>query len=77
MSHRRKLFIAIAVVMPVLTGIWVVTMHVTADSDVDAYKRSLIASGEKLEIAEVMPPPVPASENGAYILNIWPANFRR
>ncbi len=69
MSHRWKLFIAVAVVMLALTIVWVVTMRVTADSDVDAYRKSLIASGEKLEIAEVMPPPVPVEQNGADVLN--------
>ena len=68
MSHRWKLFIAVAVVMLVLTGIWVATMHWTADSDVDAYRKSLIAKGEKLEIAEVMPAPVPAEQNGAELV---------
>jgi len=80
----------VAVVMLALTGIWVATMHWTADSDVDAYRKSLIAKGEKLEIAEVMPTPVPPEQNGAelvseafsllvpasYDLSNWPSAMR-
>jgi hypothetical protein len=68
MSHRWKLFLVVAVVMLLLTGIWVATMHWTADSDVDAYRKSLIAKGEELEIAEVLPPPVPVEQNGAELV---------
>lgn len=68
MSHRWKLIIAVAVVMLVLMVVWVVTFFVTPDNDVEAYRKSLIAKGEKLEISQVMPAPVPPEQNGAEVV---------
>jgi hypothetical protein len=68
-KRRRKIILGIAVVILVLTGIWVVPMCIVPDVEVSAYKRSLIARGEKLEIADVLPPPVPPEQNGADIVN--------
>lgn len=69
MSHRWKIFIAVAVVMLVLTGVWVATMSLVPSNDVDAYKKMLIAKGEKLKISEVLPPSVPGAQNGVDIVN--------
>ncbi len=69
MRRRWKLFIAIAVVMLVLAGVWVVTMCIEPSDDVEAYKKSLIAKGEKLTVAELLPPPIPPAQNGADIID--------
>lgn len=69
MSHRWKILIAVAVVMLALTGVWVATMSLGPSNDVDAYRKTLIANGEKLKISEVAPQPVPADQNGADTLN--------
>lgn len=69
MSHRRKLVIAVGIVMLLFTGIWVATMHIAPENDVEKYKKELIAKGEKLEISEVLPPPVPPEQNGADVVN--------
>ena len=42
-----------------------VTMRVQPESQVEAYKKFLREHGEKLEISEVVPPPVPSAENCA------------
>lgn len=57
--------IAITVFLAVFTGIWLVTMRLQPESEVEAYKKSLRAKGERLEISEVLPPPVAPESNGA------------
>jgi hypothetical protein len=68
MRRHWKLLIAIVVVMLALTGVWVVTMCIEPSDDVEAYKKSLIAKGEKLTVAELLPPPVPPAQNGADVV---------
>lgn len=53
----------------VLAGAWAVTMCVIPAIKVSAYKSLLITHGEKLEIAELVPPPVATGQNGADIAN--------
>jgi len=55
--------IAVTVFLAVFTGIWLVTMHVQPENEVEAYKKSLREKGEKLEISEVLPPSVPPESN--------------
>ncbi|HEU6447580.1 MAG TPA: hypothetical protein VFV23_03990 [Verrucomicrobiae bacterium] len=45
-----------------------VSMHVQPSNEVDAYKKSLIARGEKLEISEVLPADVPVESNGVMLV---------
>ncbi|MEJ0088182.1 MAG: hypothetical protein WDM80_00265 [Limisphaerales bacterium] len=49
-------------------GIWLVTMHIQPENEVEAYKKSLRERGEKLEISEVLPPPIPAESNGVALM---------
>lgn len=60
--------IAIAVFLAVFTGIWLVTMRIQPENEVETYKKSLRAKGEKLEISEVLPPPVAPESNGAAVV---------
>ena len=53
MKARWKILIAVTVFLAVFTGIWLVTMRLQPESEVEAYKKSLRAKGEKLEISEV------------------------
>ena len=68
MKARWKILIAITVFLAVFTGIWLVTMRLQPESEVEAYKKSLRAKGEKLEISEVLPPPVAPESNGAAVV---------
>ena len=54
--------------LAVFTGIWLVTMHVQPENEVEAYKKFLIAKGEKLEISEVLPSPVSPESNGVAVV---------
>ena len=47
----------------VFIGIWLTTMHFSSPRS-EAYKKLLREKGEKLEIAEVLPPAVPPESNG-------------
>lgn len=44
-------------------GVSLLTLHVQPQHEVEAYKKLLRDKGEKLEISEVLPPPVPAESN--------------
>lgn len=76
MRRRWKILIAVAIVLFVLAAVWCVPPWY----NVEAYRRMLLAHGEKLEIEEVLPPPVPSKQNGADLVNeaaglvISPAN---
>ena len=68
MSRRWKIFIVLALVLLGFIGIMMVTTHYQPQSEVEAYKQALLAKGEKLEIAEVVPPSVPPEKNGADVV---------
>jgi len=59
----------IAVAFVVFICIEVATIGNGPKKEVEAYKKSLIAQGEKLEISELIPPPVPVEQNGADLVN--------
>jgi hypothetical protein len=65
MSQRWKIFLIFAAGVLMFTGIGVMTMRYQPQREVEAYKNVLRAKGEKLEIAEVLPPVVPPDQNGA------------
>jgi hypothetical protein len=67
MKARWKILIAAGVFLAVFIGIWLVTIHVGPENEVEAYKKLLREKGEKLEISEVLPPPVPPESNGASV----------
>lgn len=43
-------------------------VHYRPKWELARYQRQLIASGEKLAIAELVPPPTPAEQNSAHLL---------
>ena len=69
LRHRWKILIGIVLVFVVWTGIQVTTIGNGPKKEVEAYKKSLVAKGEKLEISEFLPPPIPPGQNGADALN--------
>jgi hypothetical protein len=68
LRHRWKILIGLFVVLISLTGIELATIGNGPKEEVEAYKKSLIAKGEKLEISELLPPPVPPGQNGANVI---------
>jgi hypothetical protein len=68
LCHRWKILIGIVVVLISLTGIELATIGHGPKEEVEAYKKSLIAKGEKLEISELLPPAVPRGQNGADVV---------
>lgn len=76
MHHRWKIFIAVSVVLLIFTAMWVATIHWQAGSEVDTYRKLLLAKGEKLEIGEVTPAPVPPERNGVMMMRAAFGLFR-
>jgi hypothetical protein len=68
MKARWKILIATAIFLMMFAGVWLATIRVGPQNEVEAYKNSLRARGEKLEISEVLPPSVPPEQNGADIV---------
>ena len=69
MTRHWKILTVLAVGTIVLVCLWVETLGLGPERELAAYKQSLLARGEKLEISEVLPSPVPAAENGADVFN--------
>ncbi|HXI69068.1 MAG TPA: hypothetical protein VNN22_01795 [Verrucomicrobiae bacterium] len=63
MNARWKIFITVAVFLVLMTCVWLMTIRIQPANEVEAYKKSLREKGEKLELSEVLPPPVPAASN--------------
>ena len=64
MKTRWKILIALLVFMVVSGGLALLTMRVGPENNLEAYKDTLRAQGEKLGLGEVAPPPVPPEQNG-------------
>lgn len=69
MSRRWKILFLVVAGVIALVGLRIGTLGVGPEKEVEAYKKSLIAHGEKLDISEVLPPSVPSAQNGADIFN--------
>lgn len=69
LRHRWKILIGIALIFVLLTGIELAILGNGPKKEVEAYKKSLIAKGEKLKISELVPPSVPPEQNGADTLS--------
>src|SRR5580698_7090386 len=69
MRHLWKILISIGLVFALLTVIELATIGDGPEKEVEAYKKSLIAKGEILEISKLAPPLVPPEQNGADIAN--------
>ena len=68
LRHRWKILIGIVVVLISLTAVELATIGTGPKEEVEAYKKSLIAKGEKLEISQLLPLPIPPEQNGADIV---------
>lgn len=69
MKRHWKIFITLVVVLPIVPVLWMAMMQSEGRSDVNHYRNSLIAKGEKFEIADLLPPPVPPDQNGADLVD--------
>jgi hypothetical protein len=65
MKTRWKILIIVGIFAVLSGAVSLVTMRIQPGNEVEAYKNSLREKGEKLEISEIVPPPVPMSENCA------------
>ena len=63
MRTRWKILIAAGVLLALLSGSLLITAHYQPENAVAAYKKTLLARGEKLDISELIPPRVPALSN--------------
>jgi hypothetical protein len=66
MSRRRKILIAVSAVFAAMILIPVIR-HYQLRFAVESYVAQLKAKGEPMELAQVIPPPVPAQKNGSEI----------
>jgi hypothetical protein len=65
MKTRWKILIVLALFLAVFTIIWGLTLHIGPENELEAFKKSLRDKGEKLEISDWIPAPVPPDQNGA------------
>jgi hypothetical protein len=65
MNRRWKLFVALAAFVLLAAGSAVVSLRLEPGNELEAYKKLLRDRGEKLDLAELLPPPAPSAENGA------------
>ena len=64
MSLRRKILIAAGIVLGLAILVPVIH-HYQLRAATEAYIAQLKAQGEPMELAQVIPPPVPPEQNGA------------
>lgn len=60
--------LGVVIFLAIFIGVWLLNAHVQPENAVEAYKKELLAKGEKLEIGEMIPASVPEAENGAIIV---------
>jgi hypothetical protein len=63
MKARWKILIAIGIFLVLLAASMMFSAHFQPENEVEAYKKLLRDKGEKLEISEVLPPPVAPESN--------------
>jgi hypothetical protein len=68
MKDRWKILIVVGIFMVLACAVSFMSMHFQPESEVEAYKKSLREHGEKLEISEVLPKPVPAESNSVMVV---------
>ena len=69
MNRRWKILITVSIVLLLLAASLWVSMHVQPANEVELYKQQLRAKGEKLELSEVLPPPVAPQDNSVNTVN--------
>ena len=67
MRHRRKILIAVGIALGVAILIPVIH-HYQLRAATEAYIAQLKTQGEPMELAQVIPPPVPPEKNGALLI---------
>jgi hypothetical protein len=63
MKTRWKLLIAAGIFLALLLIVSLVSLRLQPENEVEVYKKALRAQGEKLELSEVLPPPVSPESN--------------
>ena len=63
MKTRWKILIVVGIFLALLAASLMVTAHLQPDNALEAYKKTLCDKGEKLEVGEVLPPPVAPEQN--------------
>jgi hypothetical protein len=63
MKTRWKVLIAAGIFLVLLAASMMLSVHFRPENEVEAYKKLLRDKGEKLEISEVLPPPVAPESN--------------
>ena len=63
MKRRWKILLWLGIVLVLLAGSFWVTLHVKPENELEAYKKQLRSQGEKLEMAELIPPPPAPQDN--------------
>ncbi len=63
MKTRCKVLIAAGIFLALMSASLLLSSHYQPSNEVVAYKKFLRDRGEKLELSEVLPPPVPAESN--------------
>lgn len=63
MKPRLKILIAAGIFFVLLAGSMIFSSHVQLQNSVEAYKKLLLARGEKLQFTELIPPSIPTQSN--------------
>jgi hypothetical protein len=63
MKTRWKILIGIGAFLLLAIAVFLVSFRLQPENEVETYKKLLLAKGEKLEISEVLPPPVQSESN--------------
>ncbi|TAL04738.1 MAG: hypothetical protein EPO07_04795 [Verrucomicrobia bacterium] len=66
-SRARKTVLLIVVTLIVVASLWLFIEHNRAKWAVTSYKKKLLASGEKLMVAELLPTPIPKDLDGTVL----------
>ena len=70
MSRRRKILITLGIMLGVAILVPVIR-HYQLRAATEAYIAQLKAQGEPMDLAQVIPPPVPPEQNGAIPFAGW------
>src|ERR1043166_7009678 len=74
---KLGIVLMVLAVLTLLISVAALIAHITSKNSVEAYKAQLRAAGEKLTIAELIPPRVPDESNSAAIFRQVMEIFQR
>ena len=69
MRTRWKILLGTVIFLAIFIGVWLLDARVQPENAVEAYKKELLAKGEKLTLNEITPGPVPDEQNSADTVN--------